>query len=291
MSNLSCKLLLVDSDAADAELAGDLLRHSFPHCELVTVTDAVAFAEQLSLGGFAAAVSELVLGWASGTDVLAAIADRYPKTVTVLFAKSLPSNIKDLQSGSVPSAILKKDEAGFLKLADAVGSGVCGALASECHPETVRRPSAPVGKTLAEPNSDQTVKPALSAEPGQPSPEHLYLLRRKAAEVFLRWKIADRNRAEEGHLKKGGKPPEREARMLQEGFNITWDEKRELYELDVQLALLNARYLQTKQAPPIDPDSYLAQAEKFSARKKQIALKYRKIRDRFDAKWRQSMKD
>ncbi|WP_419614387.1 hypothetical protein, partial [Thiolapillus sp.] len=74
MSNLSCKLLLVDSDVADAELAGDLLRQSFPHCELVTVT--------------------------------------------VLFAKSLPPNVKDLQSASVPSAILKKDEAGFLKLAD-----------------------------------------------------------------------------------------------------------------------------------------------------------------------------
>ncbi|WP_293680189.1 hypothetical protein [Thiolapillus sp.] len=267
MSNLSCKLLLVDSDVADAELAGDLLRQSFPHCELVTVTDAVAFAEQLSLGGFAAAVSELALGWASGTDVLTAIADRYPETVTVLFVKSLPPNVKDLQSASVPSAILKKDEAGFLKLADTVGSGLCGAQASECHPETERRPSTPGGKTPAEPNSDQTVKPVLSTEPGQPSPEHLYLLRRKAAEAFLRWKIADRNRAGEGHSKKSGKPPEKEARMLKEDFDITWDEKRELYELDVQLALLNARYLQTKEASPIDPDSYLAQAEKVSIRK------------------------
>jgi len=289
VSNPSCKLLLVDSDAADAALAGDLLRQSFPHCELVIVTDAVAFAEQLSLGGFAAVVSEQALGWASGMDALAAIAERYPQTVRVLFAKSLPPNIRE--SGSGLSAVLKKDEAGFLKLADAVDSALRTARMPGCHAEKDQSPPVPVGEMPVASNDEKAVEPVLSTQAGQPPSDHLYLLRKKAAEVFLRWRIASRNSARKGAAKKGGKSSTREARMLKEEFAITWDEKKELYEFDAQLALLNARYLQTRQLSPIDPDDYLAQVEKIRVGKRQAVLKYRKIRDRFEAKWRKSVKD
>jgi len=118
----SCKLLLIDSDPSDAALAGRLLGHSFPDCELVIVSDAIAFAEQLSAGGFSVVISEQTLGWASGMDVLATFSRQYPHIHTILFAASIPPDSYRLQRGAGEFACLQKNSAGFLQLAEAVES-------------------------------------------------------------------------------------------------------------------------------------------------------------------------
>lgn len=122
MLDSSCKLLLIDSDTSDAALAGRLLGQSFPDCELVIVTDAIAFAEQLSAGGFSAVISEQALGWASGMDVLATFSRQYPDIHTVLFAASVPQDIHRLQRWPGAFACLQKNSGGFLQLAEVVES-------------------------------------------------------------------------------------------------------------------------------------------------------------------------
>lgn len=116
------KLLLIDSDPADAELASKLLKQAFADCQCITVNDAVAFAEQLAVGGFSAIISEQKLGWARGTDVLAAFSRQYPGTRTILFAASLPADTRKLQQQVGLSAWLQKSSSGFLRLPEVVRS-------------------------------------------------------------------------------------------------------------------------------------------------------------------------
>ena len=71
------KLPLIDSESAAAELASKLPKQALSDCRCITANDAVAFAEQLAVGGFSAIISEQNPGWARGTDVLATFARQY----------------------------------------------------------------------------------------------------------------------------------------------------------------------------------------------------------------------
>ena len=92
----------------------------------ITVNDAVAFAEQLAVGGFSAIISEQKLGWARGTDVLAAFSRQYPGTRTILFAASLPADTRKFQQEVGLSAWLQKSSTGFLRLPEIVKSMLQG---------------------------------------------------------------------------------------------------------------------------------------------------------------------
>lgn len=122
MANSSCKLLLIDPDQADAELAGKLLEQSLPDCRLVTVSDPIVFAEHLATGEFSAVISEQTLGWASGVDVLSSFCRRYPPIPAVLFTQSVPPDMHELQQRCGSFAYVQKDSAGFLRLAEVVGN-------------------------------------------------------------------------------------------------------------------------------------------------------------------------
>ncbi|WP_457668168.1 ATP-binding protein [Thiolapillus sp.] len=122
MTDSSCKLLLIDTSPSDAELADKLLSQAFPNCELNVVSDAVAFAEQLANGGFSAVISEQILGWASGLDVLATFSRRHPLTATILFSETLPPEACRLEHGNRLFASLTKNSAGFLQLSEVVAS-------------------------------------------------------------------------------------------------------------------------------------------------------------------------
>jgi len=122
VTDSSCKLLLIDTSPSDAELADKLLSQAFPDCELSVVSDAVAFAEQLANGGFSAVISEQVLGWASGMDVLATFSRRHPLTATILFSETLPPEASLLEHGNRLFASLTKNSAGFLQLPEVVAS-------------------------------------------------------------------------------------------------------------------------------------------------------------------------
>lgn len=129
------KLLLIDSDPADAELASKLLNQAFADCQCITVNDAVAFAEQLAVGGFSAIISEQKLGWAQGTDVLATFSRHYPSTRTILFTASLPADTHKLQQEIGLSTWLQKSSTGFLHLPEVVKSILQSEHPTEGSPE------------------------------------------------------------------------------------------------------------------------------------------------------------
>ena len=268
-----CRLLLIDSDPVDADLAGALLAGSFPECELVIVADAIAFAELLAAGGFSVVIAEQALGWALGTDVLATFSARHPGTATVLFARSIPHDIQKLRSRISLHACLKKDEAGFLKLAAVVESAMYGGQRHE------RQPS---GAILKEQKDNGLHTGKAKEDPGiLPPADRFFSLRKLAAEVFHQWELAS--------LKSRYRPPgsperanqlaEWKIRQMNEDFRITWDEKLEMYVLDAQQARLNARYLRVVNDEPLSPAEFLLQTKQISKRKKQTRKKYRKIHD------------
>ena len=154
MANPSCRLLLIDSDPADAELASKLLSQAFDDCQLVTVTDAVAFAQQLAAGGFSAVISEQSLGWASGTEVLASFSRQYPNTRTILFASTIPADIHKIQQQIGLSAYAQKSSAGFLHLPEVVRSTLQTEHpmegSTELWSQTVRRLDEPALTILAD---------------------------------------------------------------------------------------------------------------------------------------------
>ena len=154
MADPSCRLLLIDSDPADAELASKLLSQSLSDCQLVTVTDAVGFAQQLAAGGFSAVISEQSLGWATGTDVLASFSRQYPNTRTILFTNTLPSDIHKVQQESGLSAYAQKSSAGFLHLPELVRSALQSEYSmdggSELWSQTVKRVDEPAMTILAD---------------------------------------------------------------------------------------------------------------------------------------------
>ena len=122
MTDSLCKLLLIDPNPSDAELADKLLVSSLSDCELIVISDAIAFAEQLATGGFSVVISEQALGWASGVDVLTTFSRRYPYTATLLFSETLPAQAQRPLLGSRLFSSLQKNSAGFLQLPDMVHS-------------------------------------------------------------------------------------------------------------------------------------------------------------------------
>ncbi|WP_456404993.1 hypothetical protein [Thiolapillus sp.] len=273
----SCKLLLIDSDSADAELAGRLINQSFPDCTLITVSDAVAFAEQMAIGGFSVAVSEQTLGWASGMEVLTRLSNRYPGIRTMLFtASDLPKDCSPLQHERL-FAYVQKNNAGFLRLVNTLGVLLKRDQQSGDEPESDpwRRPgSGGKGQGTTAPKADM-----VAGEPDDKQAWKLLLLRRQAAEVLRSWKIAGKQRGI-------GLAVDQETVAPDEDFRLVWDEKSELYALEIQQAWLNSAYLGITPGHTVESDVFLLQTQQINNKKNQIRIKYKNLRERNRSKRR-----
>ncbi|MFW2440671.1 MAG: ATP-binding protein [Arenicellales bacterium] len=115
-TRLAAKILLVDDKPYDGELAALVLQHHLPHAELITVEDAIEFAEHLALGGFDLVITERQLKWAEGSRVLESIKRLYPDCPVVFFSaeKAPPGNNEN--HTKQPDAQIKKGSDGFLHL-------------------------------------------------------------------------------------------------------------------------------------------------------------------------------
>jgi hypothetical protein len=277
VENPACKLLLIDSDPAETALACKLLGEAFSGCKLVVVTDAVAFSEQLAIGGFSVVISEQSLGWALGMDVLAAFCRHHPHIHTILFTAANQLEKPQLQRDSYSLTCLQKNSAGFLKLVDVVGA----ALREDTDNDAGSGFSNSGVKCLDEANSPAQSDGSLMVDDGAAESDllhvdRLFRLRRQLAEVFHNWRIENKKR----HFKDEEKLLDREVAFLDEEFQITWDEKRELHVLAEQQAQLNARYLQTTPQLPVDPDDFLARTVQINSAKTQVIDNFRRIRDK-----------
>lgn len=275
MANPACKLLLIDSDPAETALARKLLGEAFSGCKLVVVTDAVAFSEQLAIGGFAVVISEQSLGWALGMDVLAAFCRHHPHIRPILFTAATLPEKRQLLRGSCSLTCLQKNSAGFLQLVEAVGA----ALREDTDNDAGSGFSNSGVKCLDEANSPAQSDGSLMVDDGAAESDLLHVdrmfrLRRQLAEALHHWRIESMMR----HFKDEEKLLGREIAFLDEEFRITWDEKRELYLLAEQQAQLNTRYLQTTQQLPIDPDDFLARTVQINSAKRQVIDNFRRIR-------------
>jgi len=270
-----CKLLLIDSEPAETTLLCKVLHDAFPDCKLVVVTDALAFSEQLASGGFSVVISEQSLGWALGIDVLAAFCRHYPRISTILFTAATLPERHSFQQGSCTLACLQKNSAGFLQLVEVVGA----ALREGAESDDLSVLSSPSFKCMGEAESSVPTDDGLAASGDAMGSNHshtdrLFALREQSAAAFHTWKIENMKR----HFKDEEALLARDIAFLDEEFRITWDEKRELYLLAEQQARLNARYLQTTQQLPIEPDDFLARTGQINSAKRQVIDNFREIR-------------
>jgi len=147
MSIQPSKLLLIEPNPDDAELTSRILIHAFEQCQVCIASDVVSYAKYYADGEFSSVISELDLGWSSGTEVLASFAERYPGTRLFLFTNELPQNIEHLRNKLGLAGYAAKNSAGFLNLPDLVSGTSEDAHAHEvaeiCWSQTLEKMEEP----------------------------------------------------------------------------------------------------------------------------------------------------
>ncbi len=118
MSKNPCRLLLIEPDPGDAELASRILTQALEGCQVCIAPDAISYAKHFADGGFSAVISELELGWSSGTEIFASFAQLHPGTRLILFTRKLPPDIERLRNKIGLAGYAEKSSAGFLRLPD-----------------------------------------------------------------------------------------------------------------------------------------------------------------------------
>ncbi len=82
------RLLLLEDNAADAELLRRALASEWPQCELVQVNDGTGFTASLNQGGFDLILSDYRVPGFEGPEALA-LARRHCPTVPFLFSRTV----------------------------------------------------------------------------------------------------------------------------------------------------------------------------------------------------------
>lgn len=113
-------ILLLDSNAADRELALTLLGSRLPQTRIVTIDDSLDLATALTRAPADVAIIAPDLEWAGFDKVLSLFAREAPGTAIVLFGGEERLLARALNPGRAINGIVRKDSAGFVALADVV---------------------------------------------------------------------------------------------------------------------------------------------------------------------------
>lgn len=108
-------ILIVDSHVADAALARAMLERELAAAEVITIEDALAFAEAVSSGRAALAIVASDLPWAKLDKLLAVLARRLPATATIVFGRDAEL-LAAMQGGLACDGVLAKSSGGFVAL-------------------------------------------------------------------------------------------------------------------------------------------------------------------------------
>ncbi|MBD2465902.1 response regulator [Oscillatoria sp. FACHB-1407] len=82
------RILLIDDNADDRALAIRVLSHEFPDTQITEITNAEELAQALTGGGFDIVVTDYLLRWSDGIQVLQRIKSQHPNCPVVMFTNS-----------------------------------------------------------------------------------------------------------------------------------------------------------------------------------------------------------
>jgi len=134
-------ILIVDSHVADAALARAVLERELPAAEVITIDDALAFAEAVSSGRAALAIVASDLPWAKLDKLLAVLARRMPATATIVFGRD-DELLAAAQAGFACDGLLAKSSAGFVALAGLASTVLARRQAAVAVPADSAAPTA-----------------------------------------------------------------------------------------------------------------------------------------------------
>ena len=118
------RILLIDANASDIELAESLLTANLPTAQLFAVTDATTLAAALIGPSADVAVVAPRLDWAATDKVLDLLARESPTTAIVLFGHESELVERCLNPGLALAGIALKSSAGFMALGDIVSAAM-----------------------------------------------------------------------------------------------------------------------------------------------------------------------
>ena len=114
------KLLLVDDNPHDGELAALVLQDQLNTSEIILVSDAIEFADNLAHGGFDAAIIEAKLNWADGARIMQSLRRQHPDCPIIMFSSDSAQPAISAMGADGPDGYVVKGSAGFLNLPGAV---------------------------------------------------------------------------------------------------------------------------------------------------------------------------
>ncbi len=121
------RILLVDSNSSDIELAAAVLKRDFPGAEILSAGDSVSLATAITRSAIDVALVEPRLSWAAADKVLNLIKRESPRTAIVLFGHESDIVERCLHPGRALSGVVRKNSAGFVALGaivrDAMAAG------------------------------------------------------------------------------------------------------------------------------------------------------------------------
>lgn len=114
------RLLLVDDNPHDGELAALVLQDQLNTSEIILVSDAMEFADNLARGGFDAAIIEAQLSWADGARILQSLRRQHPDCPIIMFSSDSAQQAVSAMGADGPDGFVVKGSAGYLNLPSAV---------------------------------------------------------------------------------------------------------------------------------------------------------------------------
>lgn len=146
MQTTEFKILLVDDNAHDRDLASLVLGQKLKDSRIFPVGDALEFAEHLKAGDFNVVITERRCDWADDDRILHSLRRHYPRCPVILFTHKR-KNAPNGNAGRGYDGYVAKSSAGFLKLADTVERALRPAAEETVDPASLAPPTdhLPVG--------------------------------------------------------------------------------------------------------------------------------------------------
>jgi PAS domain S-box-containing protein len=193
MSSLP-RILLVDDDDGDRELASVVLSKEFDRVEIDQVGSATEFSTAIANGLFGLVITEADLEWSDQLEVVSLIRDLRPDCPIILFTRSAGSTLWNEALRLRVDGFVAKSSEGFIQLPSAVRSALFRArrrAMATAKDAPYRRlvEGLPVGVVVSTLSGEiLEANPAYAAMLGAPNPEAL--TRRSITEFFAQTSMA-----------------------------------------------------------------------------------------------------